>query len=300
MKKIEKLEKDPIGFISEMETVVNEDIDFFSDYLTTTCQNETVCNEVIKQIKEKFNETAQDSVYVNLEDQTNIPNEINGYFNFIAFLLATVYRKSSYYISSEKQICEIIGLDQEHYKQEKPFEKKLSLPLKEILDQLYIEKKVNYIFEYRILPSIYKGSDISEQFVIIHIEYDKRDTDTVEDNLMKKIMSKTVSKDYVEIPMDYIGISNNKHGTGLLNFLRQQESSCATAKEVLTNIMMLDSDIPLHSLKKKIEISINEINKLYDKGLIQFCVKFEYKSQKDNAPFIFLMKDPQYTQSVRE
>lgn len=27
MKKIEKLEKDPIGFISKMETVVNEDIE---------------------------------------------------------------------------------------------------------------------------------------------------------------------------------------------------------------------------------------------------------------------------------
>lgn len=203
MKKIEKLEKNLIEFISEMETIVSEDVEFLRGYLVATCQNKTVCNEVIKQIKEKVTESCADSVYVNLEDQTNIPIEIEGYFNFIAFLLATVYRKSSYYISSEKQICEIIGLNHEYYKQKNLFENKLLLPLKELLDQLYIEKRVNYKFEYKILPSISKESDIHGQLVIIHIQYNKRKTDTVEDNLREKIISEIASKKYIEIPKDF-------------------------------------------------------------------------------------------------
>lgn len=84
---------------------------------------------------------------------------------------------------------------------------------------------------------------------------------------------------------------NNLHTANLLRFMLTQDSNFSITKEYLAKVMQLNTSMPLLSLKKYVEKSVKEINELHNRGLLSFCVVFEYKTS--DAPellFTFLMK----------
>jgi hypothetical protein len=84
---------------------------------------------------------------------------------------------------------------------------------------------------------------------------------------------------------------NNLHTANLLRFMLTQDSNFSVTKEYLAKVMQLNTSMPLLSLKKRVEMSVKEINELHNRGLLSFYVVFEYKTSDDpELLFTFLMK----------